>query len=599
MGFENPIALWLSLALPLLFILTLWRLKPVRVVIPSIYLWGRIKDRNPPINALQKPRFNVLLLFQIMVVASGIIAIASPFVEVSSTEPKTVIVVIDASASMKTRVSTTKMRFDMAVEEVEKLINALQDYDTVEIYTSGSNSSYFKGDKGGAFSYLRKISVADCESDVVDVCKNVVISVSGGKNVRMFLVSDKDIDLGDVNERFIRILVGGKSDNIGITRLSVDKRADGLYDIFVAIGNFTGNEIEVPLMIVDSSISKNVIAKVGITTLVLEKVDIGSNNLIEVIIDRNDSLDVDNGAGAFKLNGRQLKVLMSGVDNRFLSKSFRAMPDTDLTVSQVPTSSGYDIYIYNEMLPSVIPKGGDIVIVNPPSDFSSFRFGKVLDSTLVDEGGNQLLRDVNIDEVKVVGAREISSGLQVEDVFTIKGKPIAVLYADVGKSILVLSFGLTTDAVGGSRWMYYPSFPIFWANYVEFIRSKRKSWISDFTTAKVGIPLLLPREYKDASIRYLANDEKLRPAEDTDGRISFIPYSVGRYQMKSKDDKKDIYVNLLSENESDNNGSEHLLPDNVFEDLKTTRVKKPFLQYFAILSVLFMIICWVLEKRMS
>ena len=83
MNFENPAALWALSSLALLVLFSLWRQAAARTVVPSVVLWKKIPERNPPIRALRRPKWRVELLLQALAIAAAVAALAGPFATTS------------------------------------------------------------------------------------------------------------------------------------------------------------------------------------------------------------------------------------------------------------------------------------------------------------------------------------------------------------------------------------------------------------------------------------------------------------------------------------------------------------------------------------
>jgi len=93
-----PIALWGLVAIPLLVLLSFWRMKPARVTVPSVALWKRLPANIPPVRSLRKPTWSIVLLLQILAVVAGVGALAKPVRLESRPQPRRIAVVVDLGA---------------------------------------------------------------------------------------------------------------------------------------------------------------------------------------------------------------------------------------------------------------------------------------------------------------------------------------------------------------------------------------------------------------------------------------------------------------------------------------------------------------------
>jgi len=101
MSLITPLALALSaLAVPIVMLYML-RLRRTEMSISSTFLWRQlVRDReaNAP---WQRLRFSWLLLLQLLVLAALVLALARPFREVKTITTGRIVLLLDASASMK------------------------------------------------------------------------------------------------------------------------------------------------------------------------------------------------------------------------------------------------------------------------------------------------------------------------------------------------------------------------------------------------------------------------------------------------------------------------------------------------------------------
>src|SRR5262245_26067641 len=126
MNFLNP---WVAAGLaavviPALVILYFLKLRRRQETVPSTFLWKRaVQDLqvNAPFQRLRK---NLLLLLQLLVLGAALFALARPIIKTDLASEKSVIILLDRSASMKTK-EGDKTRFDLAKEQALRLVKTL------------------------------------------------------------------------------------------------------------------------------------------------------------------------------------------------------------------------------------------------------------------------------------------------------------------------------------------------------------------------------------------------------------------------------------------------------------------------------------------
>ncbi len=106
MQFLQPIMFWALSLIPMLILLHLLRPKPQQIEVTNLFLWQEIlKERGQRV-AFKHLRKNPPLLLQILLVILGVLALARPIWFYFSSKKGEMILVIDTSASMKTRLSS-------------------------------------------------------------------------------------------------------------------------------------------------------------------------------------------------------------------------------------------------------------------------------------------------------------------------------------------------------------------------------------------------------------------------------------------------------------------------------------------------------------
>jgi len=611
LDFVNPNALFGLLVLPVLFILTFWRGKRVPTIIPSVYLWEKIKDKNPPIKSLRKPRITLLSILQALAIIFSVVAISNP--RIPSKVPKSInaVIVVDTSASMQTITGTqlargggclnNKIRFDVAKGEIRKILDKLSKRDKIIFITStylGHDSKEMT--KNDAYKYLEDLVPLDCEADTKRLLSIAPFFTDPNKENFLFVVSDKDVAVPEwvslleaptgekkCNFRGVaKILVGSsQTDNIGITNFSIDRREDNLYDVFVAIMNCSKEKkLSVTLTTSDRGPleKRECLIKEGMNYLIFDSLNLQSEKRICVTINNKDNFPLDDTVVASKLvKLTPLSVSLFGKDNCLLRKAFDSCENCNVNFyHSLPETVKDDICIFNSVMPQKIPDG-NIVILNPPP-FTKFYFcnssffcgeeianGEIKQVGVPTDFSNKFLNSVEPSEIKISQAKEITCDNPTKkNLLAIGDKIVAVFLEDGTNSILVLSFGLD-----GSKdsWMCYPSFPIFWANYIDYIRNSQ--------------------------VR--ANDFEILKREE---------YKIEHPTLPARLDTRlgTRIANLLSEEETKNSGNLQLLDEkflstllekNDTQPLRLGAQKKELSIYFVIASFILVLASWLARRK--
>lgn len=529
MGFESPQLLFGLLALPIFLLLALWKDKPKEVKVPSVNIWRKIKERPAPIKAIKKPKLSAALILEMLAAALGILAIAHPYILTASEKPKDVIIALDNSASMLTKVSKDQTRFGIAKKQIGEITDMLNEQDFVTIITAAQTRRLAKKEVAG---YIEKINAEMIEDDL----PKLVDMALAQKSQYVFLLTDHEENLGGVDDKIEKIYIGDKSSNVGITKLAVSRKESSLYDVFARVDNFSGVEQKIALFLYRDGISianKDLSLRPGTNNVVFENTDLTNTKLVSVEFVLDDGFELDNKAQAIRLANKPLRILVAGDGNQFLRKAIEAIPDVDVTFSNsADVNTNYDIYICNEIAPAEF-KNANCVLINPPTLPRQIKFGQSV-SGVIDNVHHAILKSCNVGEIVISNAKVINHSNEADDIITIDGKPIGTIF----ENTLLLSFSLRLENGTFQSWVYYPSFPIFWSNYLEYVRSKDKQ----------------------------END--------------FVPFN-----------------SLLSEKESNNGGLRKELSNKTLKSISNVVIREGLFKYFLAGCILMIVLSWFLERK--
>lgn len=247
----NP--LWALLALPLtaaLIILYLLKLRRRDFLVPSVFLWEQVLQDLQANVPLQKLRKNLLLLVQLLVILFAVFALTRPALRAMREGGSSVVLVIDASASMQST-DVSPSRFAAAKKEGQRAIEALGPRDSMLIVAVGSGTralTSFTTDKRELREALDRLTCSDGRADLrgaLDLVSGLLSSRKGQDATRIEIVSDGAVPPVNLPAGFSLpinfIRVGKRSDNVGIVMLDVRRRISrrGGFEGLLSIKNFS------------------------------------------------------------------------------------------------------------------------------------------------------------------------------------------------------------------------------------------------------------------------------------------------------------------------------------------------------------------------
>lgn len=389
MGFLNIWALSIAAAVvPALLILYFLKLRRRDQLVPSTLLWKRaVQDLqvNAPFQRLRK---NLLLLLQLLILLTGILALARPVIQSTATDEKSVIVMIDRSASMNT-IENSRTRLEEAKEQAERLIRTLNN--------TGSRWFTF----GGAPAKTRAMVIAFADratviapfttntDDLVAAIRMIEPSeqrtnlrealdlaeahlsptrmgvedtpMSSEPSAKIVLISDGAIpNLDQLTIRGGRmelLAIGETDDNVGITTLRVQRNYERpeLLEAFIRVQNFAAREISTDVSVyIDGRLEKVQSIRLGPAPTasaaanrnsadteppVEAPPDIGASSaaislevlsdrpgVIEARIARTDAFPTDNSAWAVIPPPRMMRILLVSQKGSLATRVVRGLP---------------------------------------------------------------------------------------------------------------------------------------------------------------------------------------------------------------------------------------------------------------------------------
>jgi hypothetical protein len=403
---------WLFLGLLALPIIALYMLKLRRrdVQVSSTMLWSALlRDRqaNTPWQRLKR---NLLLLLQLLILAALVIALARPSIPVPTLASGSMIVLLDASASMSsTDISPT--RFEAARQTVRELIRKM-DRSSQMTLVQVSNPPVIlannETDQEKLNQALDKAVPSQGSADwstAIAMAAGVISGQTHSGQTSVLVVSDGGLPAEGlpplpVEARYIPI--GKSGENLAIAALSL-RLEQGRLQLFTSVVNYGENnhttllsiEIDGELILTqvlsfEPGETKDVTLSDLPTASRIVKAYLSSPEGAENSV---DSLSLDNTAFAVNQESSQKNIFLltqdyvtRGEENQFLLGVLSALelsarrpvlnkpasPDAVPAIPPLPADP-YDLYILDGLYPvdpqtsqPVLPRNGSLLLINPP-----------------------------------------------------------------------------------------------------------------------------------------------------------------------------------------------------------------------------------------
>ncbi len=483
MSFLAPLALALGLlAIPIL-ILYMLKLRRKEVEVSSVLLWQlllRDREANAPWQRLKR---NLLLFLQLLLLALLVFALARPFLKVKTVATGTVVVLLDASASMNAT-DVSPSRFEAARLTVRQLINDLGPAGKMSLILVGHQPEVLAsatGDKELLRSALAKGRVEEGPGDweaAVALASGAVRAASEEKST-VVIISDGGLPEGlpplpgDV--RFVPI--GASADNLAIIALALRPTTPGP-QLFAAVTNHgdTPRAVIVSISIAGQLFSAQQLNVPAGETASFVLTDLPSEPAIyearlslpaTAAETQVDSFALDDTAWAVYQPPSSGRVLLVSPGNTFLEQllaalpglqPFRKLPDTPF-----PTDP-FDLYVFDGPISDTLPTA-DLMLVNPSSN-ALFAVGETFTNTqlLRVAQNDPLTQFVDWSNVHVLQAKKIDVPTWARVLVEAEGGPLVLAGEVGGRRVAIFTFRLQDSDLP-----LLITYPVLMANLINYL----------------------------------------------------------------------------------------------------------------------------------
>ncbi len=468
-----------------IIILYMLRLRRREVMVSSTLLWQKLlrdREANAP---WQKLRRNLLLILQLIILAALVFALARPFLPSPSIISGSVVVLLDASASMQAT-DVAPNRFDAAKAEVSQLINDLSGSSQMTLIKVGQTPTVVAAASSDRTQLQRALEAV--QPDPAAAAWNAAFALATGaaqgfRDARIVIVSDGGIpaDLPPLPVEYIYVPIGESGENLAITALATRETEDGI-QLFASVQNKglidQGTLLSIDL---DGTLfdSRRLTVPAGSSVNVTWDLPPGTATIQAHLSDNEgDFLPLDDVAWAVHEGGVSNRTLLVTEGNLFLEQvftvlpgveAFKVPPDSDLLDPET-AEFDYDLVIFDGVPLPDPPPATDMLIINPQAGGEGGLFsvtGTFSNTVTTRLEESPLLQFVAWDEVDVRQARQVSAPW-AQTLVAAEGGPLVQIGEQNGHRIAILTFDLRDSDLP-----LQIAFPILMANITGWLSPGR------------------------------------------------------------------------------------------------------------------------------
>lgn len=594
MGFTNLWPLFLLLTIPPVIMLYILKRKYKEEVISSSLLWKEVYKNTRANTPWEKFKKNIMLLLQIIIILSVILALMSPFINIGGRTYKNVIIVVDNTASMNTIYDDKLSRLEKGKLLAKEYLNSTREGTKAYIISYDGNSNLLLNGEFNKFnseSIINNISKSYNTGDISDVLSFVKAIGDGiGEEYEALIFTDKQTSISDINGKLVYL--GNSGLNASIDNIS-HKVVDGKIKVIANVTNNGDKEYEGDFSLYngDKLLEVNKI-NLGVSeskTLSFE-LDSLSDDYLKGELSRKDILMEDNTYYHVINENKVKKVLLVTDENVFLEKAFGIIENTEVYKTSDPNNitenDEYDLYVFDNKMPEVIPKGGNILFINPSSNefFNVLNGGEMGQAKAIKGAVSSYLENTQftLSEYKIIETPYYGT-----NILTIDDNSIGFKGEVNDRKIAALSFDLHSTDFALKK-----EFPILIYELGEELISTGMVYKNNFTAGEKIVVKSSDFE-SEINVTYPNGEIKeLKSGDELKGNLE-----LGIYKINQNDNKESFSVNFPSLSESNTSIEEVGENNNIVDGKSNLKSGFNMTRVFILLAILVVAFEWIFYKK--
>jgi len=508
MNLLAPVALAMGVTLPIVVVFYLLKVRRHDEEVSSTFLWNDLIRDLAAHEPLQRLRWNVLLVLQLIGLALITLAIARPFSEQLGQKPVQAVLLVDGSASMQAR-DVQPSRFAKAVDAARTTLAGLPENSLATVILVAAHPQVLVAATADRQQVDRALAAAQPSGAAADMREALLLarSLGGDPNARRIylftdgafsLPPDLPDDLGSVQV----VPVGQSTGNLAVTAIStrpdpVDNRRQQLFTRVANFSDFPARSV-VSIAVDGQTLEDRPVdlAPNAESPQVFEQLPAGARYASVSVSDLRgaNGLTLDDTAFAVLVQRKPAQVLLVSNGNQFLEKVLTLLPNVDLyrIAAQrylAVEADRFDIIVFDNYLPPLLPRG-NLLVVNPPDRGPYRTTGSISRPRVANwDREDPILGFVDIRDLNITRASKIDVPRWAKPLIsTSDGTPLMLAGQDGDRRVAIMPFDLQQ-----SNLPLMSAFPIMMANMVSFLSPPGVVQSSEVQTGSPESLLPLPQ----------------------------------------------------------------------------------------------------------
>ncbi|WP_245678025.1 vWA domain-containing protein [Chondromyces crocatus] len=552
------------------------KLKRRPVPVPFSRIWERIlRDKEATSLFSQLKRFLSLLL-QLALLALLLFALGDPRTAANTIEGRNIVVLIDASASMKAS-DVPASRIDVAKEEVKKMVRGLSGSDRMliaQMDAAVTPLSTLTSEVSDLEAAVAEVKATDATADFARALRFATDTLRGMSSPEIIVVSDGalgeasdaagPVELGETKLAFVPVGKGGR--NAAITQFSVRRYPldKSRYEVMLEVTNTSDEALDLELSLFgDGQLT-------DLTRLKLQPQErlprfypnlSGASRTLEAklaLADGGaDDLPADDRAYALLPERRRARVQVVSTGNMYLEAALLLDEYLDVTVidpQRYPGNGNFDVTIFDGVTPNVAPGSGSLLYLNPTGTNVPFEVSKEIEDTDANyrlgfdelDAKHPIVRYTALSDVNIARARVLKGEKEDKVIGSSYKGPLLIQGRRAGVKFVALGFD-----VRESDLPLRISWPLMLLNTINDFVEEDTGYVSSFRT---GLVWHIPAPSNAESGMLELPDGTKRSVPIKEGRAVFLGQQAGFYTLAvgepGAEEKSMFAANLSSPTES-------------------------------------------------
>ncbi len=379
MQFLNFWPLAFLILIPVIIIMYLLKQKAEDKPFSSLKLWQELYKNMQANTPWEKLKKNLLMILQILTVIILVVALMSPYIKSKTTTKGHIVLVIDTSGSMNTLYDDKYTRLEVAVMEAEEYVDGLASNVAVSVITSDKDSALVvtdSTDKTLIKSKLKSIRATNYIGDCSEGVSMAESMIAQWEDSEVVYFTDSFVSCETTGGYIVSVY--SDADNALIEYVGHGTDKDGLLTVIVKVVNNKKDTLKTDINLYGDgemiAVSEIEVVSGESQIAYFEGLDFDGKLLMAELNDADDALEIDNVCYDVISSKKDLNVLLMTEQNLYLEKAISLVEGVTVTKSDDIDSfaefekDGYDMYIFDGMMPDELPERGSILIFNCEND---------------------------------------------------------------------------------------------------------------------------------------------------------------------------------------------------------------------------------------